>query len=83
MALSDNPEINPVPEYQRRGCTLGQWARTLPPADLAVLKSWLEDESTTGSAIAARINADPDYSVQMSGRTVARHRAGGCTCGSL
>src|SRR5690606_21573565 len=83
VALTAAPEIDPRPAYHRRDSMPGRSAKTLPERDRALLPAWMSDPSISHSAISERIVGDPDYDVVIIDRTVARHRSGKCTCGSL
>jgi hypothetical protein len=82
VALSDHTEIDPTPEYHRRGCQVGRWAQTLPERDRLTLERWLADKSVPHSVIAKAINDDPDYPVNFAERAIAYHR-NGCRCGAV
>jgi hypothetical protein len=69
-----------------RGCTLGNWAKTLPPDEAAALKRLLTELKPSGKLrwsareVAAEITNDPDYDVVLSLQMVNRHRLGACSC---
>lgn len=83
MALSDDPKISTTIPYHARGCTVGNFSASLPDADREVLTAWLADPEVPHTAIAARVNSDPDYDVHFKPFTVGRHRRGECACGAL
>jgi hypothetical protein len=69
-----------------RGCTLGNWAKTLPPAEADALKSLLTELKPSGKLrwsareVAEEITRDPDYDIVLSLQMVNRHRVGACSC---
>ena len=65
---------------------MGNWAKTLTPAEAEALKHLLTDLKPSGKLrwsareVASEITNDPDYDVVLSLQMVNRHRLGACSC---
>ena len=76
-ALKDGP---PKHSWYGRGCVIGRWSATAPPAEVAALDAMIADPAWTHSALARLVSDDPDTDLTLRPDTMRRHRVGECTC---